>query len=212
MKVAVWIIAVLIMATQGCATSIAETDAGKASQQWQLDTQAVRAKARAAKLFCADKKMNTQFAVLMNIGIHSGRKRLYVYDLKADSIAYAAVVSHGCGTADWGDDDTRDGPQISNTENSHCSSIGKYKIGNRGASQWGIGVNYILHGLESTNDNAVKRAIVLHSWDKIKDEEQFPRGTPEGWGCPAVSDNTMRYLDDKLKNAEKPVLLWVYQD
>ncbi|WP_317616906.1 murein L,D-transpeptidase catalytic domain-containing protein, partial [Elizabethkingia miricola] len=42
-----------------------------------------------------------------------------------------------------------------------------------------------MHGLEETNSNALKRVIVFHSWDKMSDEEVFPKGSPEGWGCPA---------------------------
>ena len=44
-----------------------------------------------------------------------------------------------------------------------------------------------LHGLEETNQSAYDRIIVLHSWDMMSDEEIYPEGSPEGWGCPAVS-------------------------
>jgi hypothetical protein len=30
------------------------------------------------------------------------------------------------------------------------------------------------------------------------------------WGCPVTDDDTMTYLDAKLKDAKKPVLLWIY--
>ena len=74
----------------------------------------------------------------------------------------------------------------------------------------GIHVNYRLHGLESTNSNAFSREIVLHSWESVADLETYPKGTPEGWGCPAVSDNTMRTLDSLLQNSGENVLLWIY--
>ena len=100
-------------------------------------------------------------------------------------------------------------PEFSNVPDSHCSSLGKYLVAERGWSGWGIHVNYKLDGLETTNSNARKRVIVLHSWDAISDEEVFPRGTPEGWGCPSVSNNTMRRLDAKLKE-NKRVIMWIY--
>ena len=35
---------------------------------------------------------------------------------------------------------------------SYCSSLGKYKVGIRSYSKWGINVHYKLHGLEATNN------------------------------------------------------------
>ena len=105
--------------------------------------------------------------------------------------------------------DTKTSPVFSNVEDSHCSSLGKYRIGERGKSQWGIGVKYSLYGLEKTNKLAMKRAIVLHSWKSVPDKEVFPDGTPEGWGCPAVSNNFMKKIDAILQKSGRPVLLWV---
>ena len=50
---------------------------------------------------------------------------------------------------------------------------------------------------------------MLHSWEEIPNDEVFPKGTPEGWGCPAVSNEAMREIDKILKQSKKPVLLWV---
>jgi hypothetical protein len=99
--------------------------------------------------------------------------------------------------------------KFSNTDNSHCTSAGKYKIGKRDYSTWGINVKYWLHGLEQTNSNAEKRIVVLHSWADVPDREIFPGYAPLSWGCPAVSDNFMRKLDTKLQKTKKPVLLWI---
>ena len=118
------------------------------------------------------------------------------------------MVSHGCGDSDWGQTDTKDNVQISNEIDSHCSSIGKYIVLNRGISQWGIKVNYVLQGKDKTNSNALNRAIVLHSWEAIPNYEVYPDGTPEGWGCPAVSNESMKEIDEVLKKNKK-VLFWV---
>ena len=39
-----------------------------------------------------------------------------------------------------------------------------------------------------------------------------PIHLPMGWsfGCPVTDDDTMTYLDAKLKDSKKPVLLWIY--
>lgn len=62
---------------------------------------------------------------------------------------------------------------------------------------------------DETNSNALNRAIVLHSWGKIPNEEVYPNGTPEGWGCSAVSNEAMYEIDKILKQSKKSVLLWV---
>lgn len=123
----------------------------------------------------------------------------------------AIPVSHGCCDADWNSDDTKDNPTFSNKDGSHCTSLGKYKLGKRGYSNWGINVNYLMHGLDQGNKNAVARQIVFHSWDNVTDNEVYPSGTVEGWGCPAISNNHMRSIDNKLKNETTPVLMWIYK-
>lgn len=86
---------------------------------------------------------------------------------------------------------------------------GKFKIGKRDYSSWGIHVKYVLHGLEKSNFNAEDRVVVLHSWDAVSNQEVYPQVSPLSWGCPAVSNEFMKKLDEKLKASKKPVLLWI---
>jgi len=171
----------------------------------------LKIKAKEAYSFCKKKKYNTNFCMLADMSIHSGKKRFFIWSFTKDTIIDAGLVSHGCGEATWSLDETKEAPVFSNTHGSYCSSLGKYKIGKRGWSNWGIHVNYQLHGLEKTNSNALDRLILMHSWELIPDKELYPYGTPEGWGCPAVSNRLMRVIDKKLKASRKPVLLWMYQ-
>lgn len=159
--------------------------------------------------FVDKKKMNKEMAILINYHIHSGLKRGYIVDLKSKRATDSFMVSHGCGQSAWGQDFSKNSPQFSNEPESHCSSLGKYKIGERGYSNWGINVKYLMHGLEKTNSNALKRTIVLHGWGDVPEDEVHPGGTIEGWGCPAVSNACMTKLDSMLKK-QKNVLLWVY--
>lgn len=161
-----------------------------------------------AHQYCKNNNLNQEKFILIDLGVHSGLKRFFVYDFKAKKIIKSFIVSHGCGDAVWGDSLTKEEAQISNEPDSHCSSIGKYIVLNRGISQWGIKVNYVLQGKDKTNSNAQNRAIVLHSWEEIPNDEIFPDGTPEGWGCPAVSNKSMIEIDSILKENKK-VLLWV---
>ncbi len=164
-----------------------------------------------AKLFCQEKKYSTDFCILIDMSIHSGKKRLFLWDFNNSKAIETGLCSHGCGDNAWGKDNSKTNPVFSNKDGSHCSALGKYKIGERGVSQWGIKVKYLLHGLEESNNNALVRTIVLHSWNDFTEEEIFPKGTAEGWGCPAISNKVMTNLDEKLKTTSKPVLLWIYQ-
>jgi hypothetical protein len=176
-----------------------------------LDSVRLKSKVAEALAFNKKNKLNQDFAILIDMKIHSGRNRFFVYDFKKNEILKSGLVSHGCCNSPWTGDESKEKPVFSNVGESHCSSLGKYKIGKRGWSSFGIHVNYKMHGLESSNSNALKRLIVLHSWDAVDDQETYPVGTPEGWGCPAISNDFMRYLDRKLKGTKIPVLLWVYR-
>lgn len=168
----------------------------------------LKEKAVLAKSYCIENNLNSEACVLIDMKIPSGKKRFFLWDFKGDSVLKSGVCSHGsCGNLD--NYDSKNAPQFSNIPESHCSSLGKYKIGKRGYSSFGININYKLHGLEKTNDNAYSRFIVFHSLG-ISDEEVYPLKISESWGCPAVSDNFMREIDQVLKSKKKSVLLWVF--
>ena len=170
-----------------------------------------KTKAKQALKFCKTQHFNTEFCILIDMSLHSGLKRFLVWDFKKDTIINSFLVGHGCGDNPWNIDFSKDNPKFSNTDGSHCSSLGKYKIGERAHSDWGVHVKYVLHGLESSNSNAFKRFIVFHSWEVISDEEVYPDGTPEGWGCPTISNNNFKIIDPLLKSSAKPVLMWIYK-
>ena len=154
--------------------------------------------------------MSEEVCLLVDMGVHSGRKRLFVWDFARDTATESALVSHGCCDNAWGQDFSKEAPTFSNVEGSHCSSLGKYKIGERGYSSWGVHKKYLLHGLEASNSNALSRVIVFHSWNAVADEELYPMGTSEGFGCPAVSDAAFLAIDPVIRAASRPVLMWLY--
>lgn len=168
------------------------------------------AKAKEAKEICKLKFFSVDFCLLADMSIHSGKKRIFLWDFSKDTLTDSGLCAHGCGEYPWASDYSKSSPVFSNVPGSHCTSLGKFKIGKRGYSSFGIHVNYLLHGLDSSNNNALEREIVLHSWEMVPEQEIYPAGSPEGWGCPAVSDDFMRKIDAKLKATEKPVLLWMY--
>ncbi len=167
-------------------------------------------KAGEAYQYCVSEDINTDFCVLVDMMIPSGKYRFFVWDFNTQSIAHQYLVTHGTCDGSSVSPEMRKGVNFSNLSNSHCSSLGKYKIGKRDYSSWGINVKYWLHGQESTNNKAADRVVVLHSWEVIPDEEVHPIKIARSWGCPAVSNQAMRELDDLLKNKAKSTLLWIF--
>lgn len=169
-----------------------------------------KAKASEAYTYCKSKNFNTEFCILIDMSLHSGVKRFFIWDFQKDTVIYSFLVGHGCCYNPWYNDNSKSNPQFSNIDGSHCSALGKYKIGKRAHSVWGINIKYFLHGLEKSNSNAYKRLIVFHSWETVSDTEVYPKGTPEGWGCPTISNNSMRIADPLLISSKKSVLMWIY--
>lgn len=175
-----------------------------------LDVVATKEKALEALAFCKAQKFNEDFCILIDMKMHSGLNRFLVWDFKKDMITHRFLVGHGCCDEPWGKDMSKENPQFSNREGSHCSSLGKYKIGERAPSDWGVKIKYVLHGLDPSNSDALSRFIVFHSWEAVSDVEVYPMGTPEGWGCPTLSNDNFLIIDALLKTSKKPVLMWIY--
>ncbi|MWB94561.1 peptidase [Flavobacterium sp. GA093] len=164
-----------------------------------------------AKAFSREENFNQDYYFLIDLSLHSGKNRFFVYDFKTKKIMAQNLVTHGSCDVFETNDTSLEKVKFSNENDSHCSSSGKYKIGKRDYSSWGINIKYWLHGLEKTNQNAEKRVVVLHSWNKVSNTEIYPQYAPLSWGCPAVSDMFMKVLDDKLQYSKEPVLLWIIQ-
>lgn len=169
------------------------------------------AKNSEALAYCKANNFNENYYFLIDLSVHSGKNRFYVYDFKQQKIVEENLVTHGSCDIPTDYADKWEKARFKNQNNSHCSSLGKYKIGKRDYSSWGINVKYWLHGLEKTNDKAVERVVVLHSWTAVSDTEIFPKYSPVSWGCPAVSDAFMQKLDARLQLSIKPVLLWIIE-
>ena len=165
-------------------------------------------KAEEALVYCKSHKLNQEFCLLMDLSIHSGKTRFYVYNFKSKSITDSSLVCHGVGK-----NSTALNPIYSNEVGSNCTSLGKYKTGKRAYSNWGIHVHYKLHGLEKSNSNAFKRNVVLHSYEYVSETELYPNHLTMGWslGCPVLSNKPMKRIDALLQKTKKPTLLWIFE-
>jgi hypothetical protein len=146
---------------------------------------------------------NSRHCFLIDMRLPSGSNRFFVYDLDKDSVEIAGLVAHGSGIGN-----TSDTPTFSNTPNSYCTSLGRYKIGNSYNGKFGLA--YKLYGLDKTNSKAFDRFVVLHAHGCIPDEEVAPSPICESWGCPTVSPAFLTRLKTYIDKSEEPILLWIY--
>jgi hypothetical protein len=171
------------------------------SQQSQLVLPA--SKVSEIRDFLKGKNYNQDIAVFINFKTHSGKYRYFVYDLKNDKILQKAVVSHGSGSVISKSNALR----FSNVEGSYQSSLGKYEIRENYVGKFGKA--YRLQGLDSTNSNAMQRAIVLHSYHCIPNRESENLACLS-LGCPMLSktafDQTAKYID----RSHKPIILYAF--
>ena len=160
-------------------------------------------KAKAAKAYARKKGFNTAVAFLIDMREDAGKNRFFVYDMEADSVRMAGLVTHGRCNKIW-----LTGRQYGNTIGCGCTSIGKYRVGNPYKGRFGDA--YKLHGLDPSNSNAYARFVVLHSHECVPETPVYPSPICQSDGCPTVSAGFLRLLQKEINRSEKPVLLWIY--
>ncbi|MBX2924913.1 MAG: murein L,D-transpeptidase catalytic domain family protein [Chitinophagaceae bacterium] len=154
--------------------------------------------------FAATKKYNTRTGFLIDMSLSSGENRFFIMDLEKDSVVNAGLVTHGRCNENW-----LNGRKYSNETGSGCTSLGRYRIG--ASYQGRFGLAYKLHGLDSTNSNAFRRYVVLHSHDCVPDNETHPLLICQSDGCPTVSPSFLKKLQQIINASEKPVVLWIHE-
>jgi hypothetical protein len=163
----------------------------------------VQSRAQSLLAYAAEEGFSTDYCFLIDMSLPSGKNRFFIYDLKGDSIKAAGLVAHGsCNTTFLRK------AKFSNTPNQGCSSSGRYKVGYKYKGRFGRA--YKLHGLDSTNSNAFKRAVVLHGYECIPDKEIYPLSACNSLGCPMVSYSFLDQAAQVIDKARRPVLLWIY--
>ncbi|MBI5373258.1 MAG: murein L,D-transpeptidase catalytic domain family protein [Sphingobacteriales bacterium] len=163
----------------------------------------LRAKAATAKDFVHKKGYNEETCFFIDMGLPSGKSRFFIYDLKKDSLLRAGLVAHGNCYQYW-----LEGRKYSNEVGSGCTSLGKYRVGAPYTGKWGY--SYKLHGLDSSNNHAFERTVVLHGHSCVPSGE-VEDDICQSNGCPTVAPDFLVRLKWLLNTSAKPVLLWIYE-
>jgi len=161
-----------------------------------------RAKAVQAKQYAHQNNFNTSICFLIDMSLPSGSNRFIVYDMARDSVLKAGLVAHGRCNEEW-----LEGRKYGNTVGCGCTSLGKYRVGY--AYNGRFGEAFKLFGLDSTNNKAFERFVVLHSYECVPERETTEE-ICQSDGCPMVSPAYLRQLKSVIKSSGKPLLLWIY--
>lgn len=145
-----------------------------------------------------------KIAFLVDMKIKSGRNRFFVYDLENDKIIDQGLVAHGSGSETGIKGDIL---QFSNAPNSNCTSLGRYSV--EKPYKGVFGKAFRLAGLDETNSNALKRAIVLHCYKEVPDDEK-EYYIINSHGCPMVSDIFFKRLEKIIDSSDSKIMLSVY--
>lgn len=155
------------------------------------------------KAFLKGKNYNQDLAIFIDFKIPSNKFRFFIYDLKKEKILQKAIVSHGSGSVIANSNQLK----FSNIENSYQSSLGKYEISSKYFGTFGL--SYRLKGLDKSNSNAMKRAIVIHSLPCIAEEETSEPACLS-LGCPMISPNFLKIVEKYIDSSKKSVILYAY--
>lgn len=156
--------------------------------------------------YCKQNKLNTNLCILLNYSIRSGQPRFFVYDFNKRKIIYRCRCAHGLGGGS-----TAIKPVFSNSNGSRCSSLGKFVISGTGSAHYKN--CFRLRGLDTSNNNAENRGILIHSASIVTRFRWLP------WiplnksceGCLTITKDGLMKLH-KLYNGEtnKKILIYAH--
>lgn len=123
---------------------------------------------------------NDSILSIVDFGLPSSQKRLFIINLNSGELLFNTFVSHGRNSG------KERATSFSNRINSFESSLGFYVTGATYKGEHGYSLR--LQGMErGINDNALARGIVMHSADYVNEQLIKKQGyLGRSLGCPAV--------------------------
>ena len=144
---------------------------------------------------------NPDFISLIDFSIRAGLPRYFLLNMKTGEVK-AMLTAVGSGSDPDGDGLAN---SFSNIADSHQSSLGFYLTDDEYVGSNGRSLR--LHGLNSTNSNALKRAIVVHGAPYVSELDQH---AGRSHGCPAVDLKNIDALIDQIKDGS--LMFTAYQN
>jgi len=143
---------------------------------------------------------------IIDYSLPSYEKRLWVVDMKTQSVIFEEIVSHGMGSPRGSGGDMETAKDFSNLHGSKKSSLGLFITAETYQGRHGYTLR--LDGLENgVNDNARERLIVIHGAHYVTDDRADDHLVGRSWGCPVVRPEISREIIDAIKDGSA---LWIY--
>lgn len=135
---------------------------------------------------------NPKYLTVIDMRISANEERFFIINMDTQTIEHKSVVAHGKNSGG------AYAKRFSNRVNSHQSSIGFYKTAETYFGKHGFSMR--LDGLEHSNSNARKRAIVIHQADYVEDDfvRQYGR-LGRSFGCPSLPEKDYSIIIEKIK-------------
>lgn len=146
------------------------------------------------KLDSNGKLQNPNIVTIADYSQSSNKKRLYVIDLKNRKLLFNTFVAHGRNTG------AEFAKSFSNAEGSLKSSLGFY-ITEHPVNGSHTGFSLMINGVEKGfNDNAIKRAIIIHGADYATENfiKKYGR-LGRSLGCPALPPDLNKLIIEIIK-------------
>jgi len=146
------------------------------------------------KLDTNGKLQNPNIVTIADYSQSSNNKRLYVIDLKNRKLLFNTFVAHGRNTG------AEFAKYFSNVEGSLKSSLGFF-ITEHPIIGSHTGFSLLIDGVEKgINDNAIKRAIIIHGADYASENYIKKNGRlGRSLGCPALPTGLNKLIIESIK-------------
>jgi len=154
-------------------------------------------------LLARGKLNNDNILSIVDFSLPSTQKRLFVIDLENYKLLFNTYVAHGRNSG------KEYANRFSNSPRSHMSSLGFYVTLNTYYGDNGLSLR--LEGEEKgINDNAEKRAIVIHPADYVSENTVKSLGyLGRSYGCPAIPQKVAAPIIKTIKDGS---CFFVYSD
>ena len=139
-----------------------------------------------------DKLRNDKYLSVIDFSKSSAKERLFIIDMERKELVHQSLVAHGRNSG------LEFPKNFSNKVNSHQSSLGFYTTAETYSGKHGYSLR--LDGLEFSNSNARRRAVVIHSADYaganfVKKNGRLGRS----YGCPSLPKKGYEEVISKIK-------------
>lgn len=148
-----------------------------------------------------ENKIKNEILTIVDFGMKSTEKRMWILDMNTQEVLYNTYVSHGKNTG------LNKATKFSNTPNSFQSSLGFYVTAETYYGKNGLSL--FIDGMEKGfNSKARERYVVIHGADyATKDFIDRAGRLGRSYGCPAVPTKVSKEIINKIKGQS---VLFIY--